>query len=156
MKHEYDLTVTWTGNTGEGTRSYRSFERDHTIAAAGKPTLRGSADPSFRGSAERWNPEELLLASLSECHMMSYLALCSQQGVVVTAYHDEALGTMETGREGGRFTRALLRPVVTLAESTNADLQLRAKAGALHVEAHRQCFIANSVNFPVDCEPTFH
>jgi organic hydroperoxide reductase OsmC/OhrA len=149
-EHNYSVTVTWTGNTGTGTSTYTAFSRDHTVDVAGKPPLAGSADPAFRGDPERMNPEDLLVASLSECHMLWYLALCSTSGVVVTSYRDVAHGVMATERDGaGRFTEVVLRP-----ESTVTDESMRAKAMSLHEQANRKCFIANSVNFPVRAEPT--
>ncbi|MFG2208755.1 OsmC family protein [Streptomyces sp. NPDC048638] len=148
-QHNYRTRVVWTGNTGSGTSGYRAYERDHEVSADGPPTLPGTADPAFRGGKDRWNPEQLLLASLAQCHMLSYLALCSLAGVVVTAYADEADGTM-TGDSagGGRFTEAVLRPRVEVASPDDLD-----RARALHDEAHAKCFIAASANFPVHHEP---
>lgn len=149
-EHRYDVTVTWTGNQGTGTSTYRAYARDHEIAAAGKPSIPGSSDPAFRGDSTRWNPEDMLVASLSTCHMLWYLHLCAVGGVAVTRYVDRAEGTMAEDAGGsGRFSRVTLRPQIAVAPG--ADL---AKARALHDEAHHKCFIANSVNFPVACEPT--
>jgi organic hydroperoxide reductase OsmC/OhrA len=147
--HEYATTVTWTGNLGAGTRDYRAYSRASTIDALGKRSIQSSADPAFRGEPDGWNPEELLVASLSTCHMLWYLHLAAVAGVVVTAYADEAAGAMEEGPGGGRFRRVTLRPHVTI--SPGSDLEA---ARDLHRAAHAKCFIANSVNFPVDCEPT--
>lgn len=151
--HHYEVQVTWTGNTGSGTTGYRDYARDHDVTAVdtpGKPPLPGTADPAFRGVAERWNPEELLVASLSQCHMLWYLALCGQAGVVVTAYTDRPSGTMvETPEGSGRFTEVTLRPEVTIADPGLID-----KATGFHDKAHEMCFIANSVNFPVHATPT--
>ncbi|PRX44783.1 organic hydroperoxide reductase OsmC/OhrA [Prauserella shujinwangii] len=148
-EHGYAVTVTWTGNTGTGTSGYAAFSRDHDVSAPGKPVLAGSSDPAFRGDPARWNPEELLVASLSECHMLWYLALCAQAGVVVTDYVDEAGGTMvEQPGGAGQFTEVVLRPRVTVAEEA-----MLAKAEELHGPAHEKCFIARSVNFPVRHEP---
>ncbi|OHC63677.1 MAG: peroxiredoxin [Rhodocyclales bacterium GWA2_65_20] len=149
-QHTYATRTEWTGNLGEGTANYRAYARDHVITAAGRPDLPGSSDPAFRGDGARWNPEDLLVASLSSCHMLWYLHLCAQAGIAVLGYHDDAVGTMvEDADGGGRFTQAVLRPVATLAAGGDA-----AKAAALHEKAHRLCFIANSVNFPVSIEPT--
>lgn len=149
-QHSYATRTVWTGNLGQGTADYRAYSRDHVISAAGRPDLAGSSDPAFRGDAARWNPEDLLLASLSACHMLWYLHLCARERITVLAYHDDAVGTMlEDPGGGGRFTRAVLRPVATLAAGADAAL-----ARHLHEEAHRLCFIANSVNFPVAIEPT--
>lgn len=145
--HRYQLALRWTGNTGAGTRSYRGYERAHEISAPGKPVLVGSSDPAFRGDATRYNPEELLVAALAACHMLWYLHLCVEHGIVVTAYEDQPQGQMiETADGGGRFTEVVLHPVVTVP--TDADVAL---AEALHERAHALCFIANSMNFPVLC-----
>ncbi|WP_198602161.1 OsmC family protein [Rhodococcus opacus] len=147
--HDYTLTVTWTGNRGAGTSGPDAYARDHVIAAAGKPDLPGSADPSFRGDATRWNPEELLVASLSQCHMLWYLGLAAAAGVVVVDYRDEPTGTMSEHPGGaGEFTEIVLAPVVTVADESMA-----ARAEQLHTRAHEKCFIARSVNFPVRHRP---
>lgn len=147
--HTYATTVTWTGNRGPGTTGYRDYDRSHDTAADGRPTLHGSADRVFRGDAARWNPELLLMAALSQCHLLSYLHCCVQAGVVVTAYVDAATGTMvEDGAGGGRFTEVVLRPRVTVA-----DAAMTASAQELHELAARRCFIAASVNFPVRHQP---
>ena len=149
-QHLYTPRTEWTGNLGEGTAGYRAYSRDHGISAAAKPEIPGSSDPAFRGDATRWNPEDLLVASLSSCHMLWYLHLCAQAKIIVSDYRDEAVGTMiEDEGGGGRFAAAVLRPVAILAAGGDA-----AKAAALHEKAHRLCFIANSVNFPVAVEPT--
>lgn len=149
-EHRYTLTTTWTGNRGTGTSGYRDYARDTTITVAGKPELLASADKPFRGDPQRWNPEDLLLAALSECHLLSYLHACVTQGVVVTAYRDVAEGTMrQDGRGGGAFTEVVLRPEVTVADEAMRDAALRA-----HAQANEWCFIANSVNFPVHHEAT--
>jgi organic hydroperoxide reductase OsmC/OhrA len=144
-RHQYRASVAWDG---AGTTSYKAYSRDHGIAAPGKPEIPASSDPAFRGDAKRYNPEDLLVASISSCHMLWYLHLCAVNGVVVTRYRDDAEGTMiEDPKIGGRFERVVLRPHVTIAAGDQE------KARALHAEAHRLCFVANSVNFPVDCEP---
>ncbi len=149
-EHSYSINVSWTGNLGQGTSSYRTYARDHEISAPGKPTVPASSDQAFRGDQSRYNPEELLVASLSACHMLSYLHLCAVSGIVVTDYQDEAKGIMvETAGGGGHFTQVTLRPAVKVTPSSNSDLALQ-----LHEKAHHLCFIANSVNFPVLCEPS--
>lgn len=121
-----------------------------TLAVDGKPDIAASSDKPFRGDPARWNPEDLLLGALSECHLLSYLHACVQAGVVVVAYTDDASGTMvEDGRGSGAFTEVVLRPTVTIA-----DASMRDAATAAHAQAHAWCFIANSVNFPVRHEPT--
>lgn len=148
--HTYSLSLHWEGNLGGGTSSYRSYGRNHRIRMGGKPDLLVSADPTFRGDPGLPNPEELLLAALSSCHMLSYLALCSRHGVVVVAYEDEAHGTMIlTPDGGGHFSSATLRPQVIVADPAQVD-----QARALHTEAHETCFIAASCRFPVGVEPT--
>ncbi|PZU86661.1 MAG: peroxiredoxin [Shinella sp.] len=148
-QHEYRVTVTWQGNMGTGTSGYRDYGRDHVISADGKPDISGSSDPAFRGDVARWNPEDLLVASLSACHKLWYLHFCAVSGVIVTAYEDHAEGTMVMDEDGaGRFTEVVLRPRVTIKAGTYPQI-----AAELHGDAHEKCFIANSVNFPVRCEP---
>lgn len=149
--HTYTVTVTWTGNTGSGTSAYRAYGRTHEIAVRGKPGIPASSDPAFRGDRARYNPEELLVAALSSCHMLWYLHLCATEGIVVHAYQDIAEGVMQEDPDGGgRFTEVVLQPEITLAPGAD-----RARAQALHAEAHRKCFIANSVAFPIRHEPVF-
>ena len=147
--HVYAVQVEWTGDRGSGTRRYSGYARDHVVRVLGKPDLLGSSAPEFRGDAARWNPEELLVAALSQCHMLWYLHLCAETGVEVTAYVDEPRGTMEEAADGsGHFAEVLLRPQVTVTEEGMIEA-----AAAAHAGAHRKCFIANSVNFPVRHEP---
>ena len=148
-RHEYVVATEWTGNRGEGTASYRGYARDHETRAEGRPPIPSSSDPVFRGDRARWNPELLLVASLSQCHMLAYLHQCAVNGVVVTEYSDEAHGTMaEQPGGGGRFEEVVLRPRVVVAEPEMAE-----PATALHGAAAELCFIAASVNFPVRHEP---
>jgi organic hydroperoxide reductase OsmC/OhrA len=148
-KHRYAVGVAWTGNNGTGTSGYREYKRDHVISAAGKPEIAGSSDRTFRGDAARWNPEELLVAALSACHQLAYLHLCADAGIVVTVYLDRAEGVMQETPDGaGHFESVMLRPKVTVAAGSDVE-----KAQELHHKAHALCFIANSVNFPVGCEP---
>ena len=147
--HGYEVRVVWTGNDGTGTRTYRSYRRDHQIAAPVKAPIAGSSDPAFRGDPARWNPEELLVASLSACHKLWYLGLCSQSGVNVLSYEDDARGVMTEEPGGaGQFTAVMLRPRVVIDAASDAAL-----ARDLHRKAHAMCFIARSVNFPVEAEP---
>lgn len=146
--HTYKTLVQWSAEGSEGTKNYRSYRRDHTISADGKAVISASSDPAFRGDASRYNPEELLVASLSSCHMLWYLHLCATNGITVLDYGDDAKGTMEESSDGsGRFVRVELRPNVTIAAGSD-----RSRALALHHQAHRLCFIARSVNFPVEVE----
>ncbi|ONF97081.1 OsmC family protein [Sphingomonas jeddahensis] len=148
--HHYTLDVEWTGNRGQGTRTMSGYGRDHRISAPGKPAIAGSSDPSFRGDPACWNPEELLLASLSACHKLWYLGLCAGAGVVVETYRDQPRGVMvEEASGAGQFTIVTLRPTVTIARGS--DLKL---AEALHEQAHAMCFIARSVSFPIHRETT--
>ena len=151
QEHTYSATVTWTGNLGAGTAGDKEYTRDHDIACPGKPMIRGSADPAYRGDAARLNPEDMLVAALSACHMLWYLHLCSAAGVVVTAYEDSAEGNMQTHPpEGaGEFTQVTLRPRVTITAESDAETAER-----LHETANANCFVARSVNFPVDHRPT--
>ena len=148
--HTYLTNLVWTGNTGEGTKTYRGYSRAHVISVAGKPVIAGSSDPHFRGDKSRYNPEEMLVASLSSCHMLSYLHMCASAGIVVIDYEDKATGTMvETESGGGHFTEVILRPQVLISCDSDPE-----KATELHHKAHELCFIASSVNFPVRTEPT--
>jgi organic hydroperoxide reductase OsmC/OhrA len=148
--HSYDVRVEWTGNTGVGTAGYADYRRDTVTTAGDKDGLLGSSDPNFRGDPARWNPEELLLTSLSQCHLLWYLDLVARAGVVVTDYVDEPSATMVLNSDGsGQFQRVVLRPSVTITDPDD-----RSRAMELHSRAHDMCFIARSVNFPVDCEPT--
>jgi organic hydroperoxide reductase OsmC/OhrA len=148
-EHHYETHIAWTGNEGQGTKSYKAYTRDHTITVAGKPALFASSDPAFRGDPSRYNPEELLVASLSSCHMLWYLHLCAVNQIVVTEYQDDAQGVMRESADGsGEFVEVTLRPQVTVAANADQD-----KALALHEDAHRYCFIANSVKFPVKTAP---
>lgn len=149
--HTYSVRLDWTGNGGAGTVSYGAYSRSHELSAPGKQTILGSSDPSFRGDATRWNPEELLIASLSACHQLWYLHLCAEAGIVVQGYSDEASGIMIEEPDGcGQFESVTLRPHARLAPG--ADQQI---ARRLHHEAAKMCFIARSVSFRVDHEPSF-
>jgi organic hydroperoxide reductase OsmC/OhrA len=146
--HHYELGLTWEGNLGTGTSGYRDYSRDCLLSAEDKPDLLGSSDPTFRGDGARWNPEELLLAALSQCHLLSYLHSAVNHGIVVTAYDGAAVGTMSQAGQGGRFTSVVLRPRVTITDPAQVEL-----ARSIHHEASENCFIAASVNFPVTHEP---
>ena len=148
-EHRYSVSVTWSGNLGSGTSGYRDYSRNYEIGLDGKPDIQGSADPAFRGDRSRWNPEELLVASLSACHKLWYLHLAAEAGIIVTAYADRAEGVLEVGRDGaGRFKSVVLHPTVTVAKGSDVE-----RARTLHKPAHEKCFIANSVNFLVECQP---
>ena len=148
-RHNYAVTIQWTGNTGEGTSNYRAYERSHTIIADNKIAISASSDAAFRGDKTKYNPEDLLVASLSSCHMLSYLHLCAEAGVIVTDYIDNATGIMvETANGGGHFIEVLLNPMVTVAQGSMVS-----KANELHIKAHELCFIASSVNSPVSHMP---
>ena len=148
IEHSYAVDTEWAGNRGTGTSGYKAYGRETVITASGKQPIDGSSDRVFHGNPDRWNPEELLLAALSECHLLSYLHVAASNGVIVTDYSDAATGTMvQTADGGGHFTSVTLRPRVTIAGG-DADLAL-----ALHAEASTKCFIAASVNFPVHHEP---
>lgn len=147
--HSYAISMHWTGNRGEGTSGYRSYGRDHVISAAGLPDLPGTADPTFHGDKDRWNPEQLLLAALTQCHMLSYLHVAVKNGVVVIGYSDASQGSLRLNRDGsGEFTSVTLNPRVELADESQ-----RVLADSLHAQANSVCFIARSVNFPVHHSP---
>lgn len=148
-QHSYQTLLRWTGNNGEGTKNYRGYERAYEIKVQGKPIIFGSSDPAFRGDYTKYNPEELFVASLSSCHMLWYLHLCSEAGIVVVAYQDYAVGKMNETKSGsGKFIEVILQPKVTITAGSSSE-----QAQQLHHEAHKFCFIANSVNFPVLCQP---
>jgi organic hydroperoxide reductase OsmC/OhrA len=144
MQHLYNLKIVWTGNRGAGTISYMDYDRTHEIIINNKMMIEASSDAAFRGDACKHNPEELFLASISSCHMLWYLHLCAVEGIVITAYTDEATGIMEENETGGRFTDVLLKPRICITDSLHID-----KANLLHNKAHEYCFIANSCNFPI-------
>ena len=149
-EHHYAVRATWTGDRGTGTSGYRDYDRAVTLEVDGKPELTASADRPFRGDPGKWNPEDMLVAALSQCHLLSYLHACVTVGVVVVGYSDEASGLMvEDGRGGAAFREVVLRPHVVVAYAA-----MVAAATAAHAQAHEWCFIANSVNFPVGHEPT--
>lgn len=149
--HVYHTTTTWTGDLGSGTSHHTEYSRDYQIAVDGKPDIAGSSDPSFRGDPGRHNPEDLLVASLSACHMLWFLALAAKAKIIVTGYVDQAEGVMEEAHDGGgHFTSVVLRPEITLAPGTD-----QAAADELHHKAHELCFISQSVNFPVTIDATY-
>lgn len=148
--HHYALALDWTGNLGDGTATYRGYSRDHVVTDVAAGSINGSSDPAFRGDPTRWNPEQLLLASLSQCHLLWYLHLATTAGIVVTAYHDDPIGTMAENPDGsGQFTEVTLRPRVTVAADSDPEL-----AQSLHEKVGGYCYIARSVNFPVHHRPT--
>ena len=150
VPHHYELGLRWTGNLGTGTTGFRAFTRDHDVSADGVPTLLGSADPAFRGDPSRWNPEQLLVASLAQCHLLTYLWLAVQEGIVVVAYEDAPTATMLAEPDGsGRFAEVTLRPSVTIAAAGDVG-----RAQALHDRVGDYCFIARSINFPLHHDPT--
>lgn len=148
-QHHYATTITWTGNKGTGTSRYDEYERAHTFSVEGKADILCSSDTPFRGDGSKHNPEDMLVYSLSSCHMLWYLHLCADAGIVVTEYTDNATGVLDMEAEGGaRFTEVVLHPVVTITDASKTEL-----ANSLHDAAHGKCFIAASVNFPVKHEP---
>lgn len=145
--HHYTATIEWTGNRGEGTADYRSYDRDHEITGEHVAPILGSSDPAFRGNRSRWNPEQLLLAAAAQCHMLAYLHLAAVNGVVVTGYVDHPTGVLTEGDGGGRFTEIVLHPLVTVSAAGMVET-----ADGLHERANAECFIANSLNVPVGHE----
>jgi len=147
-EHAYTVNLKWTGNLGEGTKKYTSYSRDHEIQAAGKPLILGSSDPSFRGDPGKYNPEDLFVSTLSSCHMLWYLHLCTVNKITVVSYEDNPKGIMiEDDKGSGQFKTVTLFPRVVIKEDKIVV------AEKLHHEAHKYCFIANSVNFEVFCYP---
>ncbi len=147
-EHTYEAHLTWIGAAQGPARDYAGYSREYRVEIAGKPPLSGSADPAFKGDTGLHNPEDLLVAALAGCHLLTYLALCVRAGIEVVAYEDSVSGAMVLEGGGGRFTGVTLRPRVTVAPGSDLE-----KARALHASAHKACFIANSVNFPVRNEP---
>lgn len=144
--HEYSACLKWNGNLGSGTSTYGGYGREYAVAIEGKPDLMGSADPMFRGKSEFHNPEDMFVAAIASCHMLSYLALCARKGVTVISYQDDARGVLEFNADGGgRFTRVTLNPLVTVADAATESL-----AKSLHDEAHRLCYVACSCSVPID------
>jgi organic hydroperoxide reductase OsmC/OhrA len=144
-QHRYTVTVEWTGNRGEGTASYRSYDRDHEVSAEHTPSISGSSDPAFRGNPSRWNPEQLLVASAAQCHLLSYLHHAATNDVVVTDYVDHPTAVLtEDDAGGGRFTEIVLHPLVTVADAAMVETAQR-----LHHDANRTCFVASTLNLPV-------
>lgn len=151
-QHTYQVDITWTGNQGKGTSDYQAYGRNYRIEAMGKPEIPASADPIFRGDKSRYNPEELFLAAIASCHMLWFLHLCSENGIVVTSYTDTPLGLMaDQGDRGGRFVEVTLHPSVTVTSAS-----MIAATNELHQKAHQLCFIANSCNFPIHHQPACH
>jgi organic hydroperoxide reductase OsmC/OhrA len=149
-EHNYKLTAEWTGNKGDGTKNVRTYDRSNTISIEGKPELFLTTDNAAVGDKSKLNPEDLLVAALSSCHMLSYLYLCSLEGVIITSYLDNATGIMiENESGGGKFKEVTLNPIVSVTEESMLE-----KAIVLHHKAHEICYIANSVNFEVKCNPT--
>ena len=149
-EHHYNAHLIWDGNRGDGTTNYATYGRQHRILIDGKPELTATADVAFRGEAGKFNPEDLFLAAISSCHMLSYLALCAKYKINVLAYEDAATGTMkEDGKGGGRFVEVVLHPVVTIADAEQIE-----RATKLHERAHETCFIANSCSVPIHHQPT--
>ncbi|TKC09113.1 OsmC family protein [Pedobacter frigoris] len=147
--HEYQTSLVWTGNKGSGTMDYRLYDRSYVISVDHKADIQGSSDSAFMGDKSKHNPEDLLVSSISSCHMLWYLHLCSQNGIIVLDYKDRAVGVMEENADGsGRFTSVVLNPEVTINKEGNVD-----QANALHAQAHKMCFIANSCNFPITHQP---
>ena len=147
--HQYQATLTWAGNKGSGTMDYRSYDRSYIISIDQKPDIMGSSDSAFLGDKTKHNPEDLLLASLSSCHMLWYLHLCSQNEIIVMEYKDTPVGDMQENPDGsGHFTLVTLNPVVVITDESQIE-----KANALHEKANKMCFIANSCNFPIKHQP---
>ncbi len=151
-QHHYKTKITWTGNNGAGTISAKDYERSHLIEIAGKNAIMGSSDAPFRGDVSKHNPEDFLVSALSACHMLWYLHLCADAGVIITAYIDSAQGLMEEKNGGGgNFVEVTLHPQITLKNRSMLE-----RAEKLHEAANSKCFIANSCNFPVKHAATYH
>jgi organic hydroperoxide reductase OsmC/OhrA len=149
-EHTYKINAVWTGNKGEGTKNVRTYDRSHTVSIQGKPELLLTTDNPAVVDKSKLNPEDLLVSAISSCHMLSYLYICALEGVVITSYIDNAAGIMiEKASGGGSFKEITLNPIFHVADESMVE-----KAIALHHKAHEICYIANSVNFEVKCNPT--
>lgn len=147
-KHYYKSNLEWSGNAGLGTSGYKSYERSYQVSVEGKPTLEGSSDPAFRGDKSKYNPEELFLASISSCHMLWYLHVCSVNNVIVVEYKDQAKGLMIENKDGsGQFESVTLYPSVVVQNESMIE-----QAMVLHQQANKMCFIANSCDFEIGHE----
>lgn len=144
QEHLFQALITWTGASAGPTESYRAYSREFSVQIEGKAELAGSAAPTFLGDASLHNPEDLLLAAVAGCHLLSYLAIVARQGILVTSYIDQATAVMKIKDGKMRIVEATLRPRVVVAPGTDIE-----KAEALHLQANQECFIANSVNFPI-------
>ena len=148
-QHNYALKINWTRNIGSGTNSYKSYERSFEVSVDGKEIINGSSDSFFIGDKTKYNPEELLLASISSCHILWYLHLCAYDGIIVTSYIDNAEGIMvENDNGGGKFEQVILKPVISVTENSMIE-----KAIIQHAKANKTCFTANSVNFRISHQP---
>jgi organic hydroperoxide reductase OsmC/OhrA len=143
--HRYTAQVRWDGS---GTRSYASYSRQFRVVMPRKPVLVGTADPAFHGDPSRHSPEDLMVAAVASCHMLSYLALCARHRIDVLAYSDEAAGQMTATSIAGRFDEIVLHPRVAIAAGGDVEV-----ARTLHGRAHESCYIAASCSFPIRCEP---
>jgi len=152
-EHTYNVNVEWTGNLGQGTSGYQTYKRDYTLSSGDKLPIFGSSDPAFLGDPKKWNPEDLLVASASACHKLWYLHLCAVNNIQVVSYFDSAQGSMidQHPTKKGHFTEILLKPIIYI--TAQSDIK---RAFQLHDDAHHECFIANSLNFPVRCTPTIY
>lgn len=149
-EHTYKLTAVWTGNKGEGTKNVRTYDRSHTVSIQGKPELFLTTDNAAVGDKSKLNPEDLLVSALSSCHLLSYLYLCAMEGIVVTSYTDNAIGIMIEEASGtGSFKEVTLNPIFSVTDESMVE-----RAIELHHKAHEICYIANSVNFEVKCNPS--
>ncbi|MBP6237112.1 MAG: OsmC family protein [Saprospiraceae bacterium] len=149
-EHNYKITTEWTGNKGDGNKNVRTYDRSHTVSIQGKPELFLTTDNPAVGDKSKLNPEDLLVSAISSCHMLSYLYVCAMEGIVITSYTDQATGIMIENASGGEsFNVVTLNPVFYVADESMIE-----KAIELHHKAHEICYIANSVNFEVKCNPT--
>ena len=142
---EHRIRLTWTD--GGKPFTYESYPREHEIEFKdGQDRLTASASPAYKGDGKHGDPEDLLVAALSSCHMLSFLAICTKKKITVQSYEDDAVGFLEN--EGGNLwiTKVILRPKIM----SNADA---ATLEQIHHLAHKACFIANSVKTQVTVEP---
>jgi organic hydroperoxide reductase OsmC/OhrA len=147
---EHHASVVWKRTSAEHT--YDTYNRAHEMRfKSGKIVLAASAAPAFKGDADRVDPEEAYVASLSSCHMLTFLAICARKRLSIDAYEDDAVGVLEKGAKGKLWmARVTLSPRVTFSSGVNVNA---ATLDELHHLSHEECFIANSVNTEITVTP---
>ena len=149
MNHLFKVALNWIKKEPQTDSSTRIYTKSHHISIEGKPDLEVSAAKAFKGDPNLYNPEDLLLSSLTSCHMMSYLYCCMQYKIEVISYQDHSEATLQVNPDGsGKIVKVDLFPEIIISNSSQIELAL-----SLHKKANELCFIANSCNFPVYHHP---